>query len=367
MMKKLIAAFCIFLSFTAFAEFYFEKEASGTPELIQKGPQKEWCPVCGMNLTNFYKTSHAVILKNGTKKQYCSIRCLAYDWPNIEGQIKAILVVDAKTEKLINARKAVYLIGSKAEGTMTKISKIAFASEKDAKEFQKELGGNLGTFADAFKLAKNSLKSDSAMSAAKKEKMMYPMGEKVYKTKCAPVNSENFEQINALKAYIQDNGICGKINESQLQAVALYLWEVASNNGINAYISVPEDARCPVCAMFVAKYPKWAAQMDFTQNGAKHTVYFDGVKDMMKFYFKPAKWGKYYDIKPVQMLVSDYYSRKVVNAKDAFYVTGSDVLGPMGEELIPFFSEENAKTFMKDHNGRKLLRFDEITGKTLRK
>ena len=40
--------------------------------------------------------------------------------------------------------------------------------------------------------------------------------------------------------------------------------------------------KCPVCGMFVAKYPDWVAQVRFT-NG--QTAYFDGVKDLCKFYF----------------------------------------------------------------------------------
>ena len=47
-------------------------------------------------------------------------------------------------------------------------------------------------------------------------------------------------------------------------------------------IEVPEDAKCPVCGMFVSKYPKWVAQIKIKMD-IYH--YFDGVKDMMKFLF----------------------------------------------------------------------------------
>ena len=33
----------------------------------------------------------------------------------------------------------------------------------------------------------------------------------------------------------------------------------------------------------------------------------------------------------------------------------------MGNELIPFASEEDAKTFAKDHGGKQIVKFDEIT------
>jgi nitrous oxide reductase accessory protein NosL len=40
------------------------------------------------------------------------------------------------------------------------------------------------------------------------------------------------------------------------------------------------------------------------------------------------------------------------------FVTGSDVLGPMGKELVPILGREAAETFRRDHAGEKLLRFD---------
>jgi len=36
----------------------------------------------------------------------------------------------------------------------------------------------------------------------------------------------------------------------------------------------------PVCGMFVAKYPKWPASISYEGK----IYYFDGVKDMMKYY-----------------------------------------------------------------------------------
>ena len=44
--------------------------------------------------------------------------------------------------------------------------------------------------------------------------------------------------------------------------------------------SIRSKAKCPVCGMFVNKYPKWTAVIE-TSDGTNY--YFDGVKDMMKF------------------------------------------------------------------------------------
>ena len=117
--------------------------------------------------------------------------------------------------------------------------------------------------------------------------------------------------------------------------------------------------KCPVCGMFVYKYPDWQAEIIFTD---EFVVFFDGAKDLFKYYFdikkyKPGKSRK--DIAAIY--VKEYYDMKMVDAKKAFFVTGSDVLGPMGHELIPFANEEDAKTFRNDHKGKRILRFEEIT------
>ncbi len=39
--------------------------------------------------------------------------------------------------------------------------------------------------------------------------------------------------------------------------------------------------------------------------------------------------------------------------------------GPMGHEPIPFEKEDDAKKFLKEHKGKKILRFQDITLKLL--
>ena len=51
----------------------------------------------------------------------------------------------------------------------------------------------------------------------------------------------------------------------------------------------------------------------------------------------------------------------MIEARSAFYVIGSDVLGPMGHELLPFEELEAAEEFLEDHEGKTILRFEEVT------
>jgi len=131
--------------------------------------------------------------------------------------------------------------------------------------------------------------------------------------------------------------------------------------GIASTVEAPEinqRTRCPVCGMFVAKYPAWITHIRY-QNGEVHS--FDGVKDMMAYYFDPQSFGNSVEGQIISILVKDYYRQEWIDGKKAFFVRGSDVYGPMGHELIPFDSKDAAESFMKDHKGEELLLFSEIT------
>jgi nitrous oxide reductase accessory protein NosL len=56
----------------------------------------------------------------------------------------------------------------------------------------------------------------------------------------------------------------------------------------------------------------------------------------------------------------------LIDGYHAYYVTGSDVYGPMGKELIPLEKETDAKEFMKDHKGQSILRFKDVNHETIR-
>lgn len=117
--------------------------------------------------------------------------------------------------------------------------------------------------------------------------------------------------------------------------------------------------RCPVCGMFVYKYPKWVARIVFRDGSA---CFYDGAKDMFKHIFNVAKYTPGKTAESITALhVTDYYSLDLIEAKSAYYVVGSDVLGPMGHELLPLKDEQSAREFLQDHKGKTILRFQDVT------
>jgi nitrous oxide reductase accessory protein NosL len=117
--------------------------------------------------------------------------------------------------------------------------------------------------------------------------------------------------------------------------------------------------KCPVCGMFVAKYKDFAGQIQFKDGTA---VFFDGPKDLFSYYLGLARYNprkKPTDVAAV--FVTSYYTLAPIDGLKAWYVTGSDVYGPMGRELVPFEKEAEAREFKKDHKGKAIVRFREVT------
>ncbi len=119
----------------------------------------------------------------------------------------------------------------------------------------------------------------------------------------------------------------------------------------------PAEHRCANCNMIVEKYPNW---IEKAVVAGKDTLYFDGPRCMFKILLESPK-------KAETVLVKDYYSLKHIDGRSAFYVTGSDILGPMGNELIPFESEQAAREFLTEHSGKEIVRFDDVNLKLVMK
>jgi copper chaperone NosL len=96
-------------------------------------------------------------------------------------------------------------------------------------------------------------------------------------------------------------------------------------------------------------------------------VHFDGAKDFFKYLLDLKKYAPRRSRADIQAMgVTGYYGGERIAAQGAAYVIGSDVLGPMGHELVPHDSSEEAREFMQDHRGRRVLRFEEITPELLK-
>jgi len=188
--------------------------------ILQDGDAKMYCPTCGMTLPMFYKTNHAAT-HNGHTEQYCSLHCLAETNLKNKNSLKDIKVVDANSLKFIDAQSAHYVVGSSKKGTMSMVSKYAFANADDAKAFHKEFGGKLMNFEQTYALASKALEGEMKM-VAKKQADMAKKGEMIYNKMCKKTDKK-FNSTAEAKAYIISNKLCGEMDAKKLQAVGIYL------------------------------------------------------------------------------------------------------------------------------------------------
>jgi len=116
--------------------------------------------------------------------------------------------------------------------------------------------------------------------------------------------------------------------------------------------------------MFVKKYPDWVAGIIFKDGSG---VFFDGAKDMFRYYFDLKKYNPKKSRSDIEAVyVTEYYRLTLMDGTKAFFVIGSDVLGPMGKELIALAEDAEAKEFFKDHKGKRILTFKEVTPEVIK-
>ncbi|PIE72920.1 MAG: hypothetical protein CSA20_05485 [Deltaproteobacteria bacterium] len=116
-------------------------------------------------------------------------------------------------------------------------------------------------------------------------------------------------------------------------------------------LSAADSGRCMRCGMVVAEQPQWEGR---SQRGDEQLSYCSPKCLLLT---NPADA----DAKDLTITVKDYYSTKCIDASQAWYVAGSDVIGPMGPDLVPFEKKEDAEAFMKEHMGSGLYPYSALT------
>jgi copper chaperone NosL len=125
-----------------------------------------------------------------------------------------------------------------------------------------------------------------------------------------------------------------------------------------AQIQVGKDDRCPVCAMKVALYPKFACTMELV-DGRKFSFCTSGC--MIRSWLHPEVYLEAEKADIQYVWVQDYFTVQKIDGTSAFWVAGSDVIGPMGRAYVPLKSEHDVEAFKRRHGGKLVFRLPEIT------
>jgi hypothetical protein len=98
--------------------------------------------------------------EDGGSAGLCSLRCVVVELDaNPERPVKAVLAADRATRELVDAKEAVWVMGGKKPGVMTKVAKWAFRSRADAEAFVAAYGGAIVTWSEAVAAAREELKA----------------------------------------------------------------------------------------------------------------------------------------------------------------------------------------------------------------
>lgn len=143
---------------------------------------------------------------------------------------------------------------------------------------------------------------------------------------------------------------------------------ISAKAGDQAGIQFVEDDRCPVCAMKVAMYPKFVCAMEMV-DGRKFSFCASGC--MIRSWLNPEIYLKAEKSDIKQVWVQDYFTGQKIDGFAAFWVAGSDVIGPMGKAFVPLKSEKDVEVFKRRHGGETVFhlkdltneKWNEITGK----
>lgn len=116
------------------------------------------CQQCGMDRTTFAHSRMLIEYADHSVVGLCSIHCVAEELAqHPEKPVKSLKVADYKTKVLIDAGKAIWVIGGSKKGVMTFVPKWAFLQKEDAQAFVEENGGEVTTFEAVMKAAKAEL------------------------------------------------------------------------------------------------------------------------------------------------------------------------------------------------------------------
>ncbi len=125
-------------------------------------------------------------------------------------------------------------------------------------------------------------------------------------------------------------------------------------------ILLDQNATDPVYILPLKKYNKWLCEAELKN---KKKVQFVSVKSMMQVAEHEAYFKKHGVLSASidKLYVQDFNTGRKIDAKKAFYVFGSRIVGPHGDDLIPFESESNARLFMMKNGGTKILPYAKLT------
>jgi nitrous oxide reductase accessory protein NosL len=126
----------------------------------------------------------------------------------------------------------------------------------------------------------------------------------------------------------------------------------------NRQMRISPGDRCPVCGMAVMKYEKFAAAVELKD---RTTYYLCSAGCLIRAWLHPEIFIGHPRATLQTAVVREYFSGQTMDARTVVWVTGSDVIGPMGPALVPLRDNLSLQTFIRRHGGRDTFLLDDLT------
>ena len=113
------------------------------------------CANCGMDRKAYGFSRMLIQYEDGAVVGICSLHCAVVELDANPGRtVKSLLVADRNSRTLLEAEKAIWVMGGRKRGVMTELPTWAFQSTEGAEAFMKANGGKIVTWAEALAAAR---------------------------------------------------------------------------------------------------------------------------------------------------------------------------------------------------------------------
>lgn len=248
------------------------------------------CPNCGMMRSMWARTWKTFRLAD-RMHEACSFHCLA-DLVAKSGERprEVMTALFLQPRGMLPAEAAWYVVGSSARGTMTTVSKAAFAGRAAAADFARICGGGIQDYAATYRLAGSTLARENAMIDKKRL-----AGRKIV----PPVDMQD---------------------------------------------------ECVVCRMYPSRYPLHRSQVAYRNGRVDHFC----STHCLFVWLGDVRHRKALLNASAMIWVVDFASGRWISGRTAYYVVDSRFMGPMGAEAVAFDRRARATEFARREGGRVL-------------
>jgi copper chaperone NosL len=131
----------------------------------------------------------------------------------------------------------------------------------------------------------------------------------------------------------------------------------ANAPGPDGSLRLDPGDHCPVCGMFPARRPECAGALQLHDG---RTFYFCSNRCLLGAWRNP---GTHLGVSAdaiKRLIVLDYFNGTPIDGRSAWWIAGSDVIGPMGPALVTMSDRDHATVFQQRHGGSLLFQLDQV-------